>query len=173
MKRSRKGFTILELLVVISIIAIVATLATGAAMKSIRQGRKRRVETMRAALQMALVTYRTQQGEWPFKIGEDVKNNDKDSDDEDKEYIYTCHGKDNKKVFTKLYEKKGEKTAGYLDPSAFFVYYKGGRRLLKDVPEGDRKDLPIGYPDIKNQDKFRYFSIEYNRMTDSVSVKEP
>ena len=170
MKRNQKGFTILELLVVISIIAIVATLATGAAMKSIRQGRQRRVDTMRTVLQMALVNYRTQQGDWPFELGVDIKKNDNASHDEDQGYVYWCHGKDNKHIFTRLYEKKGEKTAGYLDPSAFFVHYKGGRRLLKDVPEGDRKNLPIGYPDVRNQDKFNYFSIEYNQMTDSVKV---
>lgn len=171
MKRSKKGFTMLELLVVVAIIAIVATLATGAAMKSIRQGRRRRIDTMRTVLEMALVNYRAEKGEWPFTLGDEMRREDGERDNEnDRIDPYWCKGKDNKYIFTKLYEKRGKKSVSYLDPSSFFVYYKGGRKFLKDVPEADRKNLPLGYPDVNNQDKFIFFSIEYNPMTDSVKV---
>ena len=40
----RRGFTILELLVVISIMAIIATLATGAAIKAVKQSRNKRID---------------------------------------------------------------------------------------------------------------------------------
>lgn len=43
-KITRRGFTIVELLVVISIMAIIATLATGAVLKSVRQSRIRRAD---------------------------------------------------------------------------------------------------------------------------------
>lgn len=173
MKKGKRGFTILELLVVISIIAIVATLAIGAAMKSMRSGRKKRVETMVKVLEIALQNYRTQNNEWPFTVGREVQTYNANSSGQNNDYVkdnlYVCHGKSNADIFTKLYEKTGNNST-YLDPSAFFVLYNGGRVMLKDVPEGSRKNLPIGYPDPDNPDKFRYFCVQYNRQLDRVTI---
>ncbi|MBV5332608.1 prepilin-type N-terminal cleavage/methylation domain-containing protein, partial [bacterium] len=51
---SRRGFTIIELLVVISIMAVLATLVTGAALKAIKQGRNKRIDATCKALEIAL-----------------------------------------------------------------------------------------------------------------------
>ena len=158
----KKGFTILELLIVISIIAIVATLATGAAMRAMRQGREKRVDAMVKALDMAINTYHAQRGEWPFTVGNEVKNKNNGT-------IYTCSGEANRLIFTELYETEAGST-GYLDASAFFTVYKGTRKRLSDVPKGARKNLPLGYPNPADPGKFNYFGIQYNHMTDSVKV---
>ncbi|MBQ9430989.1 MAG: type II secretion system protein [Kiritimatiellae bacterium] len=161
--RNKKGFTILELLVVISIIAIVATLATGAAIKALHQVRERRIDGMITILETAINTYRVDTGEWPFKISE-LSHNASDNTK------YWAHGKNNKLVFSDLYEiKDGNK--GYLDGSGLFAIYQGGRKRLNEVPKGSRRNLPLGYPDPKDQSIFRYFCVEYNSLTQNVQVR--
>lgn len=162
MKNRRDGFTILELLLVVAVIAIIATLATGAAVKAIRNGREKRIDTMITTLEMAITTYRVQKGVWPFKL-DGIKS------DGTKEW----KGKDNAQVFTKLYETSGA-SRGYLDCSGFFtdkIDEKGRRRLrLSEVPEGSRRNLPLGYPDPNDQNRFKYFNIRYSQITDRVKV---
>ena len=164
MRRSKNGFTIIELLVVISIIAIIATLATGAAIKSIRQGRERRIDAMIEALQMGLATYKVQDGEWPFTVGTEVVRAGGNST------RYWCHGKQNRRIFTRLYETKGSGGGAYLDGSGLFCVHNGARMKLNDVPKGSRVNIPIGYPRANDQTKFDFFCIEYNNETDSVIV---
>ncbi|MBO7655537.1 MAG: type II secretion system protein [Kiritimatiellae bacterium] len=165
MKQTKKGFTIIELLVVISIIAIVATLATGAAIKSIRQGRERRIDAMIESLQMGLATYKVQEGEWPFTIGTELTRESTAGST-----VYWCHGKQNRRIFTKLYESKGSGGGAYLDGSGLFCVYGGSRMKLNDVPRGSRVNLPIGYPRANDQTKFDFFCISYNTQTDAVTV---
>jgi len=169
--RVSAGFTILELLVVIAIMAVLATLATGAAIKSVKQGRVRKVEATCRALEMALVNYRAQKGTWPCdwtKLEED-----------DSEYSrrhfkelprYWAHGEDNKKVFKNVYHgpQSANETA-YLDASALLVLYKGSRKPLREVLK-TTTDVPLIYPDPNDPSKTRYFCIEYNEKVDSVKV---
>lgn len=164
MRNRRGGFTIFELLVVMAVIAILSTLATGAAIKAIRHGRQKRIEAMCKALEMALTTYRAQKGEWPF----DMKNASTNRTDlmgweKDKHH--------NINAFGKLYET-GEASHRYLDCSGFFTIYKGKRMRLSEVPEGQRKECPIGYPDPADL-SFRVFGVVYNRDLDTVEVIQP
>ena len=62
------GFTIVELLVVISIIGILLGIVTTAATGSIKNGRSRRAEAMASALQQAIAAYYAQEGRWPDAI---------------------------------------------------------------------------------------------------------
>jgi prepilin-type N-terminal cleavage/methylation domain-containing protein len=162
----KNGFTILELLVVISIIAIIMTLATGAAVKSIKQGREKRVDAMVTALNIALETYRTQNGQWPSKIIE--LRRQALNYNPPKETI-ELSGSDNKYVFTDLYKKQNSGMR-YMDPAGFFTIYQGARKPLKDIPEASRQNLPLGYPDPDNTDKFDYFKVVVYVSTDEVRV---
>ena len=67
-KRLSAGFTIVELLVVISIIGILLGIVTTAATGSIKNGRTRRAQAMASALQQAIAAYYAQEGEWPSVI---------------------------------------------------------------------------------------------------------
>ncbi len=161
--RVNAGFTIIELLVVMSIMAVVATLVTGAAIKSVRQSRRRRIQVMVRVLENGLVAYRTQENEWPFKPGS--------LDHDPKQFYrvprYWAHTSDNYKVFEELLRKQATDRVAYFDASALLVR---GRRSLKDALQDGTYNLPIGYPDPDDSNIFRYFCVEYNELSDSIKV---
>ena len=64
----RKGFTIVELLMVIGIIAMLMGIITTAASSSIRSSRVQRANALCTIVQTALATYREQKGEWPISM---------------------------------------------------------------------------------------------------------
>lgn len=64
----RKGFTIVELLMVIGIIAMLMGIVTTAASSSIKSSRKQRADALCTIVQTALATYREQKGEWPISM---------------------------------------------------------------------------------------------------------
>lgn len=154
----RYGFTIIELLVVVSIMAVVATLATGAAMKTIKQGREKRASAMARSLEMALVNYRALNGEWSFKI-------------EDAKLGQTSFSVNNEEAFQKIFEgvKKGQ---ALLDPSALLTRVSGRRMSAREAMEKGLTRIPMGYPNPSNTDEFILFKVEYNTVTDSVKVSK-
>jgi type IV pilus assembly protein PilE len=68
MIKKNKGFTLVELMMVMVVMALVATLATGAAMKSIKQGKERKIDATCVALRMALTNYRANEQCWPVPL---------------------------------------------------------------------------------------------------------
>ena len=170
--RRRAAFTIIELLVVISIMAVIATLVTGAAIKSVRQSRRRRVQVMVRVLENGLMAYRAQENEWPFRLS-DLRAENLDSDSEHKNELfarvprYWAHGEDNYKVFENMLRKMATERTMYFDPSALFVK---SHKNMRDALLEKRFDLPVGYPDPVEPSTFRYFCVEYNAVSDSVKI---
>lgn len=153
----RHGFTIVELLVVISIIAVVATLATGAAMKSIRKVRDKKIDAMAQALEMALQNYRTRENQWPFQLSQltlDPKTND-----------YFAYSNKNYVAFQKLLTSSTK----YLDTSSLTTA-SDGRMSVQQALEKDISQISIGYPDPGNTANFQYFTVRYYPLTDRVKV---
>lgn len=70
----RKGFTIVELLVVITVIAVLMGIVTTAVSGSLAEGRKKRTTALCSVVQTALATYNAQKGEWPDPLGNKVRN---------------------------------------------------------------------------------------------------
>lgn len=62
----RRGFTIVELLVVIGIISVLMTIITTAASSSMRASRTQRMNALCTLVQTGLSTYREQVGRWPI-----------------------------------------------------------------------------------------------------------
>lgn len=79
MKTDRKGFTIVELLVVITIIAILAGAITMGVSGMFYKSRLGRAKSMQAMLQSGLNTFYARTGEWPTPIKNLSENADSDS----------------------------------------------------------------------------------------------
>lgn len=153
-RSGKKGFTLVELLMVIVVMALVATLATSAASKSIKQGRQKRIDTTAKSLQMALVNYRAQEGRWPVGLDPDARKD-----------TVTFSGERNKEVFEKLITARI-----YLEPSGLLTIANGKRMSLREAMDRGNFNVPIGYPNPQNQSEFKYFTVVFNLTTDSVSV---
>lgn len=158
-KNAKKGFTIVEMLVVVAVMAMIATLATGAVMKSMRTMREKKLNAMISGLQMALDNYRAQQNEWPFEISELKRVNNSQT-------LYRAEGENNVVVFRKMFKSKNT----YIDPSAILTRVGGSRMSVRQALEQGKTDLPLGYPEPSNTSEFKFFTVEYNLATDSVKV---
>lgn len=71
----RKGFTIVELLVVIGVLSVLVTIVTGAASSSFRTARDTRSTAIRTALQNGIASYRVQLGRYPGSKLQDWSEN--------------------------------------------------------------------------------------------------
>jgi prepilin-type N-terminal cleavage/methylation domain-containing protein len=168
--KKRQGFTIVELLVVIAIMAVIITLATGAVVKSVKQGRRKRIDITVAVLQAALENYRALRGEWP---GGPFTSPDSASDDDKKKASYaekkTFENEANQQVFKHLFDR----TSGVsLDSSAVMTRTSSGRMTAREALEKGQTSFPLGYPDADNPDKFKFFRVIYYFSTDSMAVKK-
>jgi prepilin-type N-terminal cleavage/methylation domain-containing protein len=67
----RKGFTLIEMMVVIAIIIILASLLIPAVMKAIRKAKERRAATTAKNYALALECYYREYGAWPANVGDD------------------------------------------------------------------------------------------------------
>ncbi len=68
--RSRGGFTLVELLVVVAILGILMALLSGAIVKSVNNARIRRREAECRSLEVGIVNYRHDYNRWPHNEGE-------------------------------------------------------------------------------------------------------
>ena len=170
----RRGFTIIELLVVVAIMAVIATLATGAAIKSVKQNRNKRIDTMAKALEMSLVNYRALYGKWPVDFVGDYKG------DLDKDGVKIVLKGDvkNAAVFKEILNAVRQNRA-LLDTSALLTRVKGSQMSVRDaLAKYPGSDIPIGYPDHEPKPDdppqykmFKYYTVEYYLTTESVKVK--
>lgn len=119
-----KGFTIVELLMVITILAILASIITMGVNGMFRSARQKNASAMKQVLQSALATYYAQNGKWPNGINKDkILDSDEDSyeltDDEAAEAFQD--------VVSEAVKSSGIRS---IDPSGLFV------AADKDVKEG-------------------------------------
>lgn len=65
----RRGFTIVELMMVIAIIGVLMGIITTAASSSVKSSRRRKADALCTMVQIGLATYYEQKGEWPWGSG--------------------------------------------------------------------------------------------------------
>ena len=198
--KTRRGFTIVELLIVIAVILTLAGITVVAATGAISSARSKRCEAMRVMLEQGMATYYAQEGKWPDDVEKKI--------DGANESIIQLDDNTTDKVFQELvgkaWGKGGGKRSMLLDATGLYVceasncgnsnkgcfdchhdsssavYCKGkGCRIGIDFGEAVKKtakrhiplsNMAFGYPGSR-EGKFCRFHIIYNTRTDSVMVK--
>ena len=173
----KKGFTIIELLMVIAIISVLATLVTTASVATMRSSRGKRREAMRIALEAAIATYHAQDAneKWPGAIENLAAGSDSAVLSEDQAQT----------VFRDLVKKSigasGAKNP-LIDPGGLFVAASGavdgkssGLGFTDALHGGPHRrkigvsQMEFGYQGRKSG-RFRRFNVIYHAETDSVEV---
>lgn len=67
--RASRGFTLMELMIVVAIVAVLAGLVSTAVVRIMRQAAKNRVENQMAQIRAAVMEYRHDFGRWPIPPG--------------------------------------------------------------------------------------------------------
>lgn len=178
MKRSRSGFTIVEMLAVVGVIAILISIIVIAASGSIRSSRSRRTDVMRNALEQAIAAYYAQEGKWPPLIEANVDADGKDT--------VTFTGSKADQIFQEVVGKgfgKGGSKSMLIDASALYVCDAGSANSRKargyefsEVTGKNAKhriglsQMAFGYPE-EEKGYFRRFKVVYNCRTDATTVE--
>ena len=186
----KKGFTILELAVVISIIGVLLGIVTTAASGAVKQGRKRKAEALCTVVQSGLATYYAQKDRWPGSVGDRIYNdslgkrsNEEGGDRQTDTDLYVLDGTEVREMVKALVDE-AKKGNPLMDISTLFVSRDSGESGRKGVGmdfmeaiHGTRKsakkmttsEMYFGYPD-ENTGYFRRFKIVYSIPTDEMKV---
>ena len=180
----RKGFTIVELLMVIGIIGVLAGIITTAASESMKATRRRRADALFALVQSGIATYYAQHDKWPDfnppskgnhrRPGSDeVDENQYDLTDDEvrrciKEVIMSVKTKNPLIDVSGLWvsRSKGDRSDGEGVGMDFMTAIRGSR---KNTQKMTLSDMYFGYPNESNG-KFVRFGIGYSIATDQMTV---
>lgn len=193
----KKGFTIVELLLVIGIIGILMGIITTAATSSMRSSRKQRADALCSLVQAGLATYHAQKGEWPVSLSGTRSNNEGTNDSSDYD-IVELTGSEVRQCVKALVDetKKGNPM---MDISGLWVSRSPGepqgtnnsgekgqqgnrtgqgygmdfmsaiRGTRKSSKKMTTAEMYFGYPDPETG-TFLRFKMTYSRPSDSISV---
>ena len=168
----KKGFTIVELLMVVTVIAVLLGIVTTAATASMRAARERRAQAMRSILEGGIAVYHRQNDEWPGVI-ETLAANGQSRNLSSSEY-------DN--VVKELLKQSSgaEGSNPVMDPTGLMVMKAGSpdgktigvdyRTALTELNMKDASQFTIVYP-ISDTGKAKRFTIHYEAASDSATVK--
>ncbi|MFO7936459.1 MAG: prepilin-type N-terminal cleavage/methylation domain-containing protein [Kiritimatiellia bacterium] len=166
--RDSRGFTIMELMVVVGVIAIIASLATGAAIKAVRGSRLKRAKSTKVALQAAIENYHAAYNKWPFRVNNMYQSTHSRG-------LYWAYDQDHPRINKNnsvVFEEMLDSNVPYLDASALLCEVNGNRMTVKDALERglSPSDICIGYPNPSETSQFFFYGVRYNSDTDSVKV---
>ena len=193
----KKGFTIVELLMVVGIIAVLMGIVTTAASQSIKASRARRADVLCNIVQAGLATYREQMGDWPVNLPTSRTNNEGANGQNDPDKIVLT-GPEVRECVKKLVDES-KRNNPMLDISGLFVSRSDGElqgtasggvkgqsggtaravhgldfmAAVRGTKQSKKKmkvsEMYYGYPDPESGD-FRRFKMVYSIPTDQLSV---
>ena len=181
-----KGFTIVELLMVIGVIAVLMSIVTTAASESIKASRARRRDALFTLVQSGLAAYYAQNDKWPkfdpesHKKGNHKKSGSNDIDenqyDLDASEVRECIKEVIMSVKTGnplldvsglwVSRSRGDKSGGEGVGLDFLTAIRGSRKNAKKMT---LSDMYFGYPD-ESSGRFIRFGIGYSISTDQMTV---
>lgn len=186
----KRGFTIVELMMVIGIISILTGIVFTAASNSVKAGRSARAKALCTAVQSGLATYYAQYEKWPGGLGGKiesgsirVKANDEGVNGQRDDDKYVLEAMEVRECVKALVDeaKQGNPV---VDVSGLFVSRhpgeKGGREYGMDFMSAIRgtkrskvkmktSEMYFGYQDPESG-FFRRFKMVYSIPTDQLSV---
>ena len=176
-RAAKRGFTLLELMLVIAIIAVLSAIAINTWMNAIRDTRAKKAIAARRTLTNAVMTFKVENGEYPPEIQSLV-----DKGGTGKKYLSQSQ---TKKVIDKVVEAT-EKGHTMMDVTGLYVKTSGGdvveyneaRREKMSVsawgyttPDGSFRSLFLGYNPISDQ-VFFYYKVGSDNSGDDVEYEK-
>lgn len=182
----RKGFTIVELLMVVGILSVLMTIVTTAAAGALKQSRERRADALVAMVQAGIATYYAQKDEWPGFDGEGKTGNYKLGNGEIDPDRYELTDTECDNVMLELIRESVSHGANpLLDVTGLFVAKKGpvtskthgmdfmqAATRTKLSPQKIKVgDMMFGYPN-QADGRFKRFRMIYSIPTDQLTVSK-
>ncbi len=186
----KRGFTIIELLVVITILGILLGIVTTAASSAIRQARGHKANALCASLQQGLATYYAQKDRWPGPVGDRLaaggtlsRSNNEGVDNQSDPDRYVLSGSEVRQTVKVLIDE-AKKGNPLMDISGLYVSRDTGEPGRKgygldfaDAIHGTQhsrkkmttSEMYFGYPE-SSKGYFRRFKIVYVVPADEMKV---
>lgn len=180
MSKGRRGFTIVELLVVVSIISILLTLVFTGISGSMADARERHAEALCQAVQSGLASYYAQKQEWPGQLGGYVESGNFPGGRTD---TYTLSANEVRAMVKALVDEAKDGNT-LMDISGLYVSSDPGEpggkahgldfiSAVRGTKKSGRRmstaNMYFGYPD-RATGRFRRFKMTYSIPTDSIRV---
>jgi len=177
----KRGFTIVELLMVIGIIGVLSGIITTAASSAVKNARGRRASALCKLVEAGINNYHAQKGEWPETPPAAGTNSESVNGVEDPNRV-VLSSSDVKRWIYKVVEMSKNGTP-VMDVSGLFVSRDEGRsgqkcygvdfmkalRTRKDAKKISIANMYFGYQE-QSTGYFRHFKIVYSHAADSVTV---
>ena len=179
----RKGFTIVEMLVVLGVIAVLMGIVTTAASESIKASRSRRAEALCTLVQSGLAAYYAQHDEWPVSFRGKTNSNDEGANGNSDDDKYVLNASEVRQCVKALIDAAKDGNP-LVDISGLWVSRSAGEKGdrgygmgFMDAVRGtkwSRKKMKVpemyfGYPET-NSGYFRRFKMVYSISADQLMV---
>lgn len=180
----KRGFTIVELMMVIGILAVLMTIITTAATGAIKEARTNRANALVVAVQEGLNTYYAQKDDWPEPLRSKAISGSFSTNSDDPERYRLTDTEVDDLIYNMLKETV-QANNPVLDITGLFVCNRSGANSANaagmdfmEAAKGSRKnarkmkvsEMSFGYPDAEG--KFKRFKIVYSIPADSITVSK-
>ena len=172
-KTRRRGFTLLELMLVMTILGILVTIIVTSIAGVVRSARIKRANVLCKLVQEGLATYYAQNDRWPGPVGESIENGTFHPGDN-----YVTLSASQTREMIRILVQETKRGNPLMDITGLYVS-RGGKHGMDflDAIHGTRKssrkmklaEMHFGYPEPAHG-HFRAFKIIYNVPSDHMEV---